>query len=93
MTAAAAEAGLYTNLITSGIGPTEKHVAELSDAGLDHLQLSIQGATPELANRVGGYKGGYHRKIAVAQWTDAAGIPLTVNAISHKQNMDQMVTC
>ncbi len=90
LTAAAAKAGLYTNLITSGIGLTEKRIAELSDAGLDHLQLSIQGATPELADRVGGYKGGYDRKIAVAEWTHAAGIPLTVNAVCHKQNMDQM---
>lgn len=90
LTSAAAKAGLYTNLITSGIGLTEKRIAELSDAGLDHLQLSIQGSTPERADRVGGYKGGYQRKIAVAEWTHAAGIPLTVNAVCHKQNMDQM---
>lgn len=90
LTAAAAKAGLYTNLITSGIGLTEKRITELSDAGLDHLQLSIQGSTPERADRVGGYKGGYQRKIVVAEWTHAAGIPLTVNAVCHKQNMDQM---
>ena len=90
LTAAAAKAALYTNLITSGIGLTEKRIEDLSEAGLDHLQLSIQGATPELADRVGGYKGGYDRKIAVAEWTHAAGIPLTVNAVCHKQNMDQM---
>ncbi|MBP0437111.1 pyrroloquinoline quinone biosynthesis protein PqqE [Tianweitania sediminis] len=90
LTAAGAAAGLYTNLITSGVGLNERRIAELSDAGLDHLQLSLQGATPELADRVGGYKGGYERKIAVAQWTHAAGIPLTVNAVCHKQNMDQM---
>ncbi|MGF9566553.1 pyrroloquinoline quinone biosynthesis protein PqqE [Neorhizobium sp. BT27B] len=90
MTAAAARAGLYTNLITSGIGLTEKRIAELSEAGLDHLQLSIQGATRALADKVGGYKCGYDRKIAVAEWTHAAGIPLTVNAVCHKQNMDQI---
>ncbi|WP_346269349.1 pyrroloquinoline quinone biosynthesis protein PqqE [Rhizobium wenxiniae] len=90
LTIAAAKAGLYTNLITSGIGLTEKRIAELSEAGLDHLQLSIQGATPDLADKVGGYKGGYHRKIAAAEWTHAAGIPLTVNAVCHKQNMDQI---
>ncbi len=90
LTRAAAEAGLYTNLITSGIGLTESRILALSEAGLDHLQLSIQGATPELADRVGGYRGGYDRKIAVAGWTHASGIPLTVNAVCHKQNMDQM---
>jgi len=90
LTDAAAKAGLYTNLITSGIGLTQQRIVQLSEAGLDHIQLSIQGATPELADRVGGYKGGYDRKIAVAEWTHAAGIPLTVNAVCHKQNMDQM---
>jgi len=90
LTAAAASSGLYTNLITSGIGLTERRIGDLADAGLDHLQLSIQGATPELADRVGGYKGGYDRKIAVAEWTHAVGVPLTVNAVCHKQNMDQM---
>lgn len=90
LTIAAASAGLYTNLITSGIGLTEKRIADLSGSGLDHLQLSIQGATPTLADKVGGYKGGYERKIAVAEWTHAAGIPLTVNAVCHKQNMDQI---
>jgi pyrroloquinoline quinone biosynthesis protein E len=90
LTAAAATAGLYTNLITSGIGLTEKRIAGLSEGGLDHLQLSIQGATRALADKVGDYKGGYDRKIAVAEWTHAAGIPLTVNAVCHKQNMDQI---
>ncbi|TCP80696.1 MULTISPECIES: pyrroloquinoline quinone biosynthesis protein PqqE [unclassified Rhizobium] len=90
LTAGAADAGLYTNLITSGIGLTEARIADLAAAGLDHLQLSIQGATPVLADRVGGYKGGYQRKIAVAEWTHAAGIPLTVNAVCHKQNMDEL---
>ncbi|MGE7368786.1 pyrroloquinoline quinone biosynthesis protein PqqE [Neorhizobium sp. NPDC001467] len=90
LTTAAAEAGLYTNLITSGVGLTQKRIAELSNAGLDHLQLSIQGTTQALADRIGGYAGGYDRKISVAQWTHDAGIPLTVNAVCHKQNMDQI---
>ncbi|MBC7179662.1 MAG: radical SAM protein, partial [Roseovarius sp.] len=38
---AARDAGLYTNLITSGIGLTEKRLAALDAAGLDHIQLSL----------------------------------------------------
>ena len=90
LTRAAAGFGLYTNLITSGVGLNEARIAELADAGLDHLQLSIQGVTPEKADHVGGYKGGYARKMAVAEWTRAAGIPLTVNAVCHKQNMEEI---
>jgi pyrroloquinoline quinone biosynthesis protein E len=90
LTRAAASFGLYTNLITSGVGLTEARIAELAEAGLDHLQLSIQGVTPDKADLVGGYKGGYARKMAVAEWTRAAGIPLTVNAVCHKQNMEEI---
>jgi pyrroloquinoline quinone biosynthesis protein E len=90
LTSAATALGLYTNLITSGVGLTEARVDTLAKAGLDHLQLSIQGATPERADIVGGYKGGYARKIAVAGWVRNAGIPLTVNAVCHRQNMDEL---
>ncbi|ASY71742.1 pyrroloquinoline quinone biosynthesis protein PqqE [Sinorhizobium fredii USDA 205] len=90
LTKAAASFGLYTNLITSGVGLTEARIAGLSDAGLDHVQLSLQGVSREGADRISGYRGGYDRKMAVASWVTAAGIPLTVNAVCHRQNMDQI---
>src|SRR5919201_3868762 len=34
-----AREGLYTNLITSGVGLTYQRVGELARAGLDHVQL------------------------------------------------------
>src|SRR5215813_7473265 len=46
--AAARDAGLYTNLITSGIGVTHQRLSELADAGLDHVQISIQDSEPTL---------------------------------------------
>src|ERR1700681_4442191 len=33
---------LYTNLITSGIGLSRERLAQLVEAGLDHIQLSFQ---------------------------------------------------
>jgi pyrroloquinoline quinone biosynthesis protein E len=90
LAAAATSLGLYTNLITSGIGLTRERVEALSTAGLDHVQLSIQGTTPEKADLIGGYKGGYARKIQVAEWVRAAGLPLTVNAVCHRQNLDEL---
>lgn len=90
LAAAATSFGLYTNLITSGVGLTRERVEALSAAGLDHIQLSIQGATPEKADLVGGYKGGYARKIEVAEWVRSTGLPLTVNAVCHRQNMDEL---
>jgi pyrroloquinoline quinone biosynthesis protein E len=90
LTKAAVSFGLYTNLITSGVGLTEERISSLADVGLDHIQLSIQGVSPESADRIGGYRGGYERKMAVAGWTGDAGIPLTLNAVCHKQNMGEI---
>ncbi|MDK1492538.1 pyrroloquinoline quinone biosynthesis protein PqqE [Sinorhizobium sp. 7-81] len=90
LTRAAVSLGLYTNLITSGVGLTEARISNLADVGLDHVQLSIQGVSPESADRIGGYSGGYERKIAVAGWVADAGIPLTINAVCHKQNMGEI---
>ncbi|MBP2233905.1 pyrroloquinoline quinone biosynthesis protein E [Sinorhizobium kostiense] len=90
LTQAAVSFGLYSNLITSGVGLTEARINSLADVGLDHIQLSIQGVSPEGADRIGGYKGGYERKIAVARWTTDAGIPLTLNAVCHRQNMSEI---
>jgi PqqA peptide cyclase len=90
LVAAARGAGLYTNLITSGIGLSERRLGELDDAGLDHIQLSLQGTDAAMADRIGGYRGGYARKMAVAEWIGARGLPLTFNFVMHRQNMHQL---
>ena len=90
LTRAAHEAGLYTNLITSAIGLTPRRLDALEDAGLDHIQLSLQGTNAALADRIGGYRGGFDRKMQVAQEIAKRGIPLTLNAVMHRQNLDDL---
>jgi PqqA peptide cyclase len=90
LTEGAAKAGLYTNLITSGIGLTEKRMDALAAAGLDHVQLSLQGVDAAMADRIAGYAGGMERKLAVAGWVTARSMPLTVNAVCHAQNFDRL---
>ena len=51
------QAGLYTNLITSGIGITEARLAGLVEAGLDHIQLSFQDSRGEPAKWIAGADG------------------------------------
>src|SRR5208283_3797596 len=48
--AGARAAGLYTNLITSGVGLGEARLQALVDAGLDHIQISFQDSRDEAAN-------------------------------------------
>ncbi|RAI00236.1 pyrroloquinoline quinone biosynthesis protein PqqE [Acuticoccus sediminis] len=90
LTAAASTLDLYTNLITSGVGLTAERVAALVERGLDHVQLSIQGADAAQANRIGGYRSGHETKLRVAEWIRAEGVPLTVNAVVHRQNLDDL---
>lgn len=82
-----AKVGLYTNLITSGIGLTQERIDDLAAAGLDHVQLSIQDSEPQSADRIAGYQGGFARKQAVAGWVTRIGLPLTVNAVIHRANV------
>ncbi|MEP4198010.1 MAG: pyrroloquinoline quinone biosynthesis protein PqqE [Aliishimia sp.] len=90
LVAAAQNAGLYTNLITSGIGLTPKRLEALDEVGLDHIQLSVQGVTAQIADRIGGYKGGFDRKMHVAEHIARIGFPLTVNAVMHRDNLNDL---
>jgi PqqA peptide cyclase len=81
--------GLYTNLITSGIGLPEPRLAALVDAGLDHIQLSFQDSRDEPARWIAGAKGhGY--KIALAQSIRQLPVAFTVNLVVHRQNLDHL---
>ena len=84
-----ANVGLYTNLITSGIGLTQDRIKDLAQAGLDHAQLSIQDSDAASADRIAGYKGAFARKQAVAGWITEAGLPLTINAVIHRANISR----
>src|SRR5258708_450069 len=90
ITQAAHDAGLYTNLITSAVGLTKETFGKLSDAGLDHVQISIQDNEPGAADHIAGYKGAYARKSALAAEVTRLGIPLTINAVMHRANIDHV---
>ncbi len=85
----AADVGLYSNLITSAVLLTEDRLKKLHDAGLDHVQISFQGTTPDIANRVAGYDG-HQKKLQASRWVRALDLPLTVNAVMHRQNLHQL---
>ena len=79
---------LYTNLITAAVTLTRDRLADLADRGLQHVQISFQGAEPELADKIGGYAGGHEKKLRAAGWVTDLGLPLTLNAVMHRGNMD-----
>src|SRR5213080_1261435 len=86
---AAREANLYTNLITSGIGFDDDRLRELRDAGLDSVQLSFQSDDADLSDEIAGARTHQH-KLDVAAKIRAAGIPLSLNFVIHRRNIDRL---
>ncbi|MCE0743094.1 pyrroloquinoline quinone biosynthesis protein PqqE [Acetobacter sicerae] len=86
----AARAGLYSNLITSGVLMDRDGLARLADAGLDHVQLSFQDADPKQAEIIGGMKGAQPRKLEAARLVVEDGMPLTLNFVIHRLNADRV---
>jgi pyrroloquinoline quinone biosynthesis protein E len=86
---AARDAKLYTNLITSGVGLDEERTRELRDAGLDSVQLSFQADGVDLADEIAGARA-HELKLQAAGHIRAAGIPLSLNFVIHRSNIDRL---
>ncbi len=89
LVAGARGAGLYTNLITSGIGLAEPRLKALVDAGLDHIQISFQDSREGAANWIAGAKAHAH-KIELSRIIRRYKIAFTVNLVIHRQNIDHL---
>jgi len=81
--------GLYTNLITSGVPLSRRRLAGLRDSGLDAIQLSLQSTDVALADEIAGLVV-HDAKLAVARWTEELRMPLTVNIVLHRRNIDEI---
>src|SRR6184192_4411375 len=90
VTAGAHAAGLYINLITSAVGITDKTLGALTEAGLDHVQISIQDSENASADHIAGYDGAFARKRALATEVARRQLLLTVNAVVHRANIDRI---
>src|SRR5215472_10541307 len=89
LVAAARASGLYVSLITSGLPLEEAKLAELVHAGLDHLQLSFQGAHQESANEIAGANA-HARKLRVLGWLKRHRIGVTLNFVLHRRNIHEL---
>src|SRR5437764_99555 len=87
--AAARELGLYTNLITSALGLSARRAGQLREAGLDHVQISVQAGEPVLSDRIAGLPS-FARKLAAARLVKKLGWPLTLNVVLHRGNIGRI---
>ena len=86
----ARELGYYSNLITSGYGLNEEKIIQLKEAGLDHIQVSIQASTQELNDHLAGTES-YQHKQEVARLVKKHEYPMVLCVVIHRENIHQML--
>jgi len=89
LVASARASGLYSNLITSGIGLNRERLAALVESGLDHIQLSFQDSREDSANWIAGTKAHAH-KVVLSRFIREHQIAFTANLVVHRQNLDHL---
>ena len=89
LAAHAHQIGLYTTLVTSGVGLTRDRAEALRDAGLEHVQISIQDSDPETADKVAGLRAVPLKEAAAAVVRDL-GFAFSINAVLHRANIDRV---
>jgi PqqA peptide cyclase len=86
---AARTAGHYVSLITSGLPLDETKLSNLLEAGLDHIQLSFQGAQEDIAGEISGTKA-HAQKLRVLGWFKKVRVAVTLNFVIHRRNIDRI---
>ena len=80
---------LYSNLITSGVPLERARLAALAERGLDAVQISFQDDRAGAAARIAGCDE-LEQKLRVASWVRELGLPLTVNAVLQRANLERV---
>jgi len=89
MVAEASQMGYYVNLLTSGIGLTEKRIAAFKEGGLGQIQLSFQDSTKEMNDFLSSTKT-FELKSKVAKLIKEHDYPMVLNVVLHRLNIDHI---
>lgn len=93
LAAGATRLGLYTTLVTSGLGsrrrPALDRVQSIARAGVRAIQVSFQDADGACGAAVAG-RDAHAEKLAFARAVTALGVSLTVNVVLHRQNVGRV---
>jgi PqqA peptide cyclase len=80
---------LYTNLITSTVPLARARLERLHAAGLDNVQISVQDADAESSDRIAAMRC-FEHKLEAARWVKDLGMPLTLNFVLHRANLERV---
>jgi len=89
MTKRATERGAYTNLITQGTFLDDALLGALLDAGLAHVQISIQAPERELSATIAGTDV-FEKKVETLRRVATRDVALTLNCVLHRLNHDSL---
>lgn len=78
---------LYTNLVTSGVPLERARLEKLRDLGIDHVQLSMQAVDRDISKKIADFDA-FDAKLRVAAWVKQLDLPLTINMVMHRENLD-----
>ena len=81
--------GLYTTLVTSGVGLTRHRAEALREAGLEHIQISLQDSDHAVADRIAGMSA-VPQKVAAAALVRELGFAFSINVVLHRANIDRV---
>ncbi|MHC5081900.1 MAG: radical SAM protein, partial [Planctomycetota bacterium] len=90
LVAEAVRVGLRVNLITNGTLLDAKAVGALKAAGLRSAQVSLEGGTAEVHDRLVGSEGAFERTLAGIRHLRDAGIPVHTNTTINRENLTRL---
>jgi pyrroloquinoline quinone biosynthesis protein E len=79
--------GLFTNLVTSGMGLDRERLARLKEVGLRQVRLTLESCRREVADALVGAEA-FEHKLAVAEAIKGLGYALALNVPLCRQNID-----
>jgi PqqA peptide cyclase len=80
---------VYTNLITQGTFLTDDLLDRLLDAGLDHIQISLQAAQPHVADTIAGARV-HEGKLEALERALRRNVAVTLNCVLHARNIESV---
>jgi radical SAM protein with 4Fe4S-binding SPASM domain len=86
----AKQLGLYTSISTNGILLDENCVKRLKSLNIDHVCISLDGATPETHDHVRNKKGTYEKTISGIKNCVNAGITTQISTVVMNSNVTEV---
>ncbi|OQY01607.1 MAG: hypothetical protein B6I20_07660 [Bacteroidetes bacterium 4572_117] len=81
--------GMRVNLITNGTLITEEYVQNLKNAGLDSVQVSIEGVTAKIHDKLVKQKGAFEKSIRAVALFKKQGIHVHTNTTLNLHNIEE----